>query len=143
MQTLISLGHSLIQFPEIKFAFAIMLATIAWFFDPLYSEALLALFVLVIADFITGVAAAKKEGIPIRSKSVRRTAMKLTAYFFMIAVGHVSEQALPEFAGVLDETITGYLVATELISILENMGRLGYSTPFKLIEKLKSYTQKV
>ena len=118
------------------------LAALAWLYDPLYAEALVALFVLVLIDFVTGVAASRCEGEPIQSAKIRHTAMKLTAYFTMIAAGHISELTLPAFACILDETITGYLVATELISILENMGRLGYATPANLITKLREYTQR-
>jgi len=129
-------------FFNLKATAGVGLAAVAWLYDPLYTEALIALFVLVLIDFVTGVAASRCEGEPIRSARVRHTATKLTAYFTMIAAGHISEVTLPTFACILDETITGYLVATELISILENMGRLGYATPASLISKLREYTQR-
>lgn len=120
----------------------VVFAVGTWLFDPLYAEALLALFILVLVDFFTGVAASRKEGQTIRSARIRETAKKLTAYFAMIAAAHISETALPAMVGILDETVTGYLVATELKSILENMGRLGYASPARVLNILNEYIGK-
>ncbi len=128
--------------PEMKLGLGVLTAALSWLYDPVYVEALLALFLLILCDFITGVAASRREGVLIESAKLRRTAAKVAIYFAMIAAGHISEKALPLLLNVLDETITGYLVATELLSILENAGRLGFATPTELRRKLQEYTHR-
>lgn len=135
------LWHKALAYFEAKAFVAGVIAIATFLFDPLQKEAMLALLLLIILDFVFGVSAAKKTGEEIKSAKILRSALKLTIYFSLIAASRVSEFALPYF-GFLDETVTGFLVATELVSILENVGRLGYAIPKQLLNKLNDYTHK-
>ena len=122
---------------ELKWMAGVFLSVLTFFFDPLQQLALLALFVLILIDFMLGVAASRYSGNAIKSAKLVRTAIKFTVYFTLIGAARVAEHALP--FNFLDETITGFLVATELLSILENAGRLGFAVPTKLVEILGDY----
>ena len=128
---------------EIKTLAAILITSLGFLFDSLQTEALIGLFVLIIIDFVFGVGAAYRTKTGIESSKILRTAVKMTVYFALIAASHISEAAIPIFKSFLDETITGFLAATELISILENTGRMGYAVPKKLMAKLNSFTKKI
>lgn len=125
---------------EIKGICAFLFAVVAYFFDPLQRAALLALFILIIVDFFFGFAAAKKTGKEITSSRFARTPIKMVVYFSLVACSRISEYALPSFLAVLDETLVAFLVATELLSILEKSGHLGFAVPQKLLNQLEKYT---
>ena len=105
-------------------------------FDNLHQKALLALFVLMWGDCITAIWAAYKTGMPIQSAKVFRTPVKIVIYFGLIYMAHITEYAFPVLFGVLDETVIAFCVTTELISIMENIHKLGYPVPTKLFERL-------
>lgn len=92
---------------------------------------------LVIVDFITGLSAAKLSGEEIRSSKVVRSAIKFVVYLLLIASAHITEYAVPVIAGFGDETIVAFLALTELISVIENVGKMGYAVPKKLLNKLQ------
>lgn len=125
---------------ELKWLFGVALSVFSFFFDPLNNLALFALFVLIIFDFVLGVSASRYTGQQIQSAKLRRSAIKMAVYFMLVAAARVAEHTLP-FA-FLDETVTGFLAATELLSILENVGRLGFAVPQKLVDILGDYTKK-
>lgn len=127
---------------SVKTFTAIFLYIYGFFFDPTQNHAHVALFFLILFDFVTGVKAAKHANEPIRSSKIRHTAVKISAYFTMIAGAHLAESGLPSFLQVLDETVTGFLLVTELKSLLENMQKIGYETPKKLIDKLSEFKKK-
>lgn len=116
------------------------LALASFFFDALHRDALLALLVLIIMDFFSAILAAYKTGEPIRSSRVFHTALKITVYFSLVSAGYIAERGIP--IGVIDEILLGFLVVTELISILENVSRAGYSTPSGLLNTLKDFKSK-
>lgn len=125
---------------EVKAIFGAFIATMTYLFDPTQHAALLALFILILADFCFGVTASRFEGNPVRSSKVRRTAIKMTVYFTIIAMARITENAIPLLT-FMDETLVGFLAATELLSILENVGRMGYAVPAKLTKVLGDYTK--
>lgn len=94
--------------------------------------ALIALLMLVIADFITGVGASVHTGHSVKSAKVFRTGVKLAIYFLSVSSGHFIEQALGYNIGA-DEMLVIFFAVTEFISIMENMARLGFATPKKLL----------
>lgn len=115
---------------------------LTFFFDPTHNAAYLALFILILADFVFGIAASRKSGEPVRSAKMRRTAIKLTVYFSLIGLANITEYTLPTYMHFLDESVLGFLAATELLSILENAGRLGFVVPKSLKKALGDYTKK-
>ena len=96
----------------------------------------IAVLLLIVADFITGVAAAKMSGDEIKSAKIVRSAVKALIYFIMIAGAHLVEVAAP-FVAFTDETVLAFLACTELISIIENSGKMGFAVPKKLLNKLQ------
>lgn len=69
----------------------------SFFFDIGQANALAALFVLIIMDFITGISAAKVAGEKIRSSKIRHSAIKICAYFSVIAGAHLAETGLSTY----------------------------------------------
>lgn len=126
---------------ELKSIVGFVFAMLTYLFDPTHFAGMMAVFVLTCADFVFGVAASRKQHEPVRSAKVRRTAVKITVYFALIAAARITEYALP--LSFLDESIIGFLAATELLSILENAGRLGYVVPKQLVKILGDYTNKI
>ena len=95
---------------------------------------LIPVFTLVIFDSITGVMKACKAK-ELSSQGFVRVAMKFTAYLIMIATAGVLDR---EFPGQYATTsMKSFLMVTEAISIMENIGALGWPVPLKLLEYLK------
>lgn len=109
-----------------------------FFIDDLLARAMVAIFVLIIFDWITGIFAAKKTKETIKSSKILRTPIKIAIYFMLITTARIAEFSLPEVIRYLDDTIIAFLTLTELISIIENTGKMGYAIPKKLLLKLKS-----
>ena len=99
------------------------------------SKIITALIFLVVFDFITGICSAKISGEPIKSKSVVRSAYKLAVYGLLVSAGHLTEQITP-FSTYIEEAVTTFLALTELISIIENIGKMGFAVPRKLLNQL-------
>lgn len=129
---------SLIDYFPIKFmsAFAYMVYSFA--FDVNHSKAIIAILILIIFDFITGISAAKISGEEIKSAKVLRSAIKTFVYLLLISAGHMFEltTSLISFA---DDMLIAFLAVTELISLIENAGKMGFAVPNQLLNKLKSY----
>lgn len=97
------------------------LAAILTYLTPLYGVFWL-MFILLIADFTTGVAASTKQHIPRSSKKLRRSASKCLCYFGIVYLFWEFELQL----GLQDifctyKLIAGFIFIVEIISILENM----------------------
>lgn len=133
------LGRKMVEFIEIKALCGVVWASLVYLFGTGQTEAILALFLLVIVDWVFGVAAAKKTGEQITSAKFLRSPIKLGIYFTLIAATHISEHALPEILGVLDETMTAGLVITELLSVFEKSGKLGYAVPQRVLNQIEIY----
>lgn len=126
------LGHYF--FP--KAMFSILFVVYAFLFGVTTKEVLIGLMVLIIIDFIMGVSAAKLRGEPIMSSKVKHTALKICAYYAVIASAHVTEKSLVDTFSLADEMVIAFFSLTEFISILENAGRMGFSTPKKLLNQV-------
>lgn len=97
-----------------------------------------ALTALVAIDLATGVYSAYKTGDAIESRKMVRTAIKWTLYMLMVSAAHLTE-TLVQFDSYLAQVTIAFLGATELISILENVGKTGVAIPQKLLNKLEAY----
>jgi len=126
------------DYASFKIIMTILYTTFSFLFDATQHAGLIALLLLIIADFITAVSAAYKNHVPIKSGKVFITAVKVLIYFTLIACAHLVEKAVPLFS-ILDETILAFLAVTELISILENAGKMGYAIPKKLLRQLEEF----
>ncbi len=138
---IIYLGRKMTDSFQLKALFASLVTLLSYLFDPTHMMGMIAIFALICADFMFGVSASRKQDMPVRSAKVRHTAVKITVYFALIACARITEYALP--MPFLDESIIGFLAATELLSILENAGRLGYVVPKQLVKVLGDYTKKM
>lgn len=140
---IVVLSHKIISLPIFKIMTGIILGALAFLFDTMLQEALLALMILIVFDFITALGAVyKTKDISIESAKVYRTALKATIYYILISSAHLAEIGIGINAFPLnffDETIIGFLAVTEFISILENTSKMGYSIPKKLLNKLNEY----
>lgn len=100
------------------------------------------LLAFVVIDYITGVAAAAKNGELSSSVGMWGIAKKVLI-FLIVAIAHLIDEALGTNTIIKDAAIYFYL-ANEVISILENAGRLGAPLPpilTKAIEMLKGKSE--
>lgn len=96
------------------------------------------LLVLVVLDYLSGVAAAAVEGRVSSKEGFRRLPRKVMI-FIMVAVGHMVDKMMGDGSMIMDGVIFFY-AANELISIVENAGRAGLPVPAvlkRVIEVLK------
>lgn len=120
----------------IKIIASVFIIVSSFGFDAIHQKALLALFILMWADCITAIFAAYKSDIQIKSSKVLRTPIKIVIYFGLIYMARITEYAFADILGILDETVIAFCVATELISIMENINKMGYPVPTKLLKKV-------
>ena len=114
-------------------------------FNPLRNVFLL-LLLIVTADFITGLRASKKRGIPCSSRRLRKSISKMLCYFGVVYL-------LFEFHNILKiewiasyNFVAGFIYLVELISILENMAVITENKIFLKIVKLirgKTYSENI
>lgn len=126
----------------LKCAFSLTYIIYSFAFDTLKGEALIALMGLIIFDFVTALYAVRKTGEKIKSGRIFRTPVKIVLYYLMISAGHFVELVIPQLSFMVDETILGFLALTEIISIFENVGKLGYEVPTNLFTALKDFKNK-
>ena len=120
----------------LKTVASVLFIFLSFGFDSLQHKALLALFMLMLADCLSAIWAAYKTGDTIKSAKIFRTPVKIVIYFGLVYFAHITEYGLPAMLGILDETVIAFCVVTELISIMENVNKLGYPVPTKLLSKL-------
>lgn len=127
---------------KVKFLEA-LLASIIAVFAPL-TMVIVTTGVLVFADLITGILAARKRGEKINSGGLRRTVTKTVIYLSAVCIGFLVETyMIGDFISV-SKIISGLIAAVETKSILENLDTLNGSPLFKaLIQKLGSINDKV
>lgn len=96
---------------------------------------LIGLFVMVVADYISGVIAAyiHKE---LNSKRGFAGILKKVLLFCVVAVANIIDNAT-NAGGVLRSLSIGFIMANEGISVLENAGRCGVRLPKKLMAALE------
>ncbi len=128
-----------LSYSNVKIIGAVFYVLYTFAFDISQREAHLALLILILLDFISGVSASKLLGEPIRSSKIRHSAIKVMAYFSVIAGAHLAEKGLFSYIAFIDETVLAFFLVTELISLIENVGRMGYETPQKILNQLKDY----
>lgn len=103
-----------------------------------WSPLLSILLAFAVLDYISGVAAAAKEG-KLNSKIGRWGIATKVSIFAIVAVAHLVDTALGDSHLFRDAAIFFY-ISNELLSLLENAGRLGAPIPpglKKAVEVLK------
>ena len=117
---------------------ALRFALWIWLFTAPTHDSMIAVIVLVFADFIGGVWAAKKRGEKITSWGIRRTiTTKILPYQFAILCSHLVET---QFLGgiPLMKATAGFIAVAELKSVFENLSQItGLDFWLALKEKLQ------
>lgn len=106
------------------------------YFSPSFAFILLVGF-FVVADTITGVAAASHRNEPITSKRMRQAVPKYIVYGIGVLVAHViQKEFFPDFPAL--KLISGFIAYSELMSIDENIKDITGISLFKnIIKKFK------
>jgi len=137
IQYIVDLLSNVFTHANIKVTGSAIMALASFFFGAsLYNMALVVLFSLIIFDTITAIMAAYHNGVEIQSHKILRTVIKMCVYFLMVSAGHLCEVATGHILPI-ETTIIAFLAITEFVSILENIGKLGYVVPQTLLNKLK------
>lgn len=118
-----------------KMVVSASLTVLGFFFSELYTEGLIAVVMLMVIDTILGVCAAYHEGAVITSRRFSRSVVKGIVYLTAISAGHFADMTIP--FSLIESTMIGFVATTEFVSILENVGRLGFQTPKKLLNQLQ------
>jgi toxin secretion/phage lysis holin len=108
-----------------------------------WSQLLNILLVFVVVDYITGVVASGIEG-KLSSGIGMRGIAKKVFIFVIVAVAHLADKAIGNGSLLMDAAIFFYL-ANEMLSIIENTGRVGLPVPNILkqaVEVLKGKSDK-
>lgn len=115
--------------------------SLMFLFGEVYTQAIVAVGMLVLIDTVLGVAATYFEGKPITSRRFGRILVKGTVYFSAISAAYFADLTIP--FDFIQASMLGFVGITEFISILENVGRLGYQTPKKLLNQLNNQVNKM
>ena len=128
--------HATISVWPFKTLFTIPFLTVFHFLFGMNSERILLMVtILVTFDFITGVIASHKSGLSIESRRSLKSVLKLVMYGVLASAAHLTETIIPGTTFINEATIA-FLALTELISIIENVGRMGYAVPQRLLNQL-------
>jgi len=92
-----------------------------------WSSLLSILLTFVVLDYVSGVAAAAKEG-ALKSDVGLWGIAKKVMIFGIVAVAHLIDTALGD-AHIFRDTAIFFYLANELLSLIENAGRLGAPVP--------------
>lgn len=116
---------------------ALLLSAIA-VFAPVQTVMLTAL-VLIFADLVAGILAAKKQGEAITSAGLRRTTTKILVYEAALMLGFLTEAYLLNGELPVAKLIGGMIGCTEIKSILESLDIINGKPVFaSIIERLGS-----
>lgn len=99
-------------------------------------DSLFFLFVLIVIDLITGMIAAVKMGMALESRKAFKTSTKTFVYLLFFMAAFATSKIVP-YASFIVLGVASFLAITEFISIAENMAKMGYALPAKLINKVK------
>lgn len=99
--------------------------------------------VLVFADLLTGILAARKKGQQITSAGLRRTVTKTTVYLSAVCLGFLVEKFMIDSILPISKIVSGIIGMVELKSLMENLNIIYGSDIFKtVIDKLGSINDK-
>ena len=106
-------------------------------FGDISHSLLSAIMMLIVFDFITALFATRVTKEKITSAKTFRTAWKFTLYFMVISAAYFTELVIGTDLFIA-KTVMIFLAVTELVSILENVEKIGYPMPTKLYKELKN-----
>lgn len=123
----------IIDFFHVKIVLAFLFAYLASVFKGNY-DILVSLYLMILIDTITGVYVAIRAQ-TVSSRGFYRVAIKCLVYFAMLLISRLVDKHCP--LNLSSTIMDSFLVITEAISILENLGKLGFPVPTKLLAMLK------
>lgn len=109
-----------------------LVASLLALFAPIQTMVLSTL-ALVVCDLITGIWVSKRRGIPMRSKGIKHTVVKLFIYELAIVLAYITEVYLTQSSIPVLNVVTSIIGITELKSCLENLNILLGGDVVKLI----------
>lgn len=122
-----------------KFCSAGTGACISYFFGG-WSQLLQVLLAFVVIDYITGVLASALEG-KLSSNVGRKGIAKKVFIFVIVAIAHLVDVCLGDDGNIFRDAAIFFYLANEMLSIIENSGRVGLPVPEmlqKAVEIFKS-----
>jgi len=93
-----------------------------------WDKLIIALVVFVALDYLSGIAAAAYQGKLSSQVGLKGIAKKMFI-FIVVALGHVVDQTLGNTTTLIRDAVIYFYLANELISILENGGKLNAPIP--------------
>lgn len=133
----VSVFDRLCNYPWFKALFVILATLGSFLYDPELSMEMYALLSIIIIDMFTALIACYQKDIPVESRKMFKTAVKIVVYFMLVSAGHLVEYVIP--VPKIDDAVIAFLGVTELISVLENFSRAGYQVPKQLLSQLKKF----
>lgn len=133
-----SIFKSFVSNMEIKLVGGAFITAYSFLFSCEQYKLMIAIIILVIFDFLSGIAVAKKSGHEIKSSKACKSALKLGVYGILVSSAHLTDfiVGIENFGLNIEVSMMSFLALTELISILENSGRLGFAIPQKMLNQL-------
>lgn len=107
-------------------------APILGYFSPIKNMFFVA-FAVIAVDFITGVIAARVQGIGIKSAKLYKSLYKIGCIWAILGLTYAIDTEIPVFQ--IHTIIAWIIVGFELWSILENMGKITDHPIFRILRK--------
>jgi phage-related holin len=123
-----------------KLTYSALIAPLFMYFEP-YSILVKAIGVLVVFDIVSGVLASRKEGIDFQTRKLLDKFKPLGLFLFALAAAKEANPLLMEFSIESHQAgkwICSFYGVYELLSILENLGRMGLPVAKPIMDLLKS-----
>jgi len=136
-ENILDLGSSILSWMWLKAPLSFLATVIVFMIGEQNIPSMTMLVILITLDLLTAIMREYKLGHEIESRKAVKTAFKLAVYGLLVSSAHLTESILPGTT-YLNEAIISFLAITELISILENVGDMGYAIPKKALNKLRS-----
>ena len=97
--------------------------------------------ILVVIDMVTGIMASVKLGHPISSRRILKTATKSVVYLMLFSAAYLTGSIVPPIEGFVVNGVISFLAITEFISVMENIAKMGYAIPRKLLNQLNDFEE--
>jgi phage-related holin len=104
-------------------------------------DILLGLGILILLDFLTGVMSSVRQGQSITSVRAVKTVTKSIVFLIFFAAANQTGLIIPGMYEFITTGIASFLALTEFISVAENVAKMGYSIPQKLLNQIKPEVQ--
>ena len=133
-------GTSFMKSFLLKYGYKIVAALMAYF-API-APLILATMAFCVADFVTGIAAAKKTGVPIESKKMKSKVFEMFFYMVAILLSYIFYVEFKSFIDFPIYKLTAFLIlSTEFWSNMENISKIT-NLPLLGKDKFMDYVKK-